>query len=40
MYHRYPYGSFAEYTENCIRRNGREHLTNECVVGEKNPFGF
>ena len=45
MYHRYPYGSFAEYSEECIRGN-RGHLINACVVGisrgnkEKNPFGF
>ena len=23
MYHRYPYGSFAEYSEECIRDNRR-----------------
>ena len=23
MYHRYPYGSFAEYSEECIRGNRR-----------------
>ena len=44
--HRYPYGSFAEYSEECIRSNCRGYLTNACVVGisrgnkEKNPLGF
>ena len=44
--YRYPYGSFAEYTEECIRGNNRGRLINACVVGismgkkEKNPFGF
>ena len=46
MYHRYPYGSFAEYSEECIRGNCRGHLINACVVEisrgnkETNPFGF
>ena len=33
MYHRYPYGSSAEYLEECIHGNGRGHLTNACVWG-------
>ena len=39
-------GSFAEYSQNCIRGNRRGRLINACVVGiskgneEKNPFGF
>ena len=46
MYDRYPYGSFAEYSEECIRGNRRGHLINACVVvisrgnKERNPFGF
>ena len=46
MYHRYPYGPFAEYSEESLRGNGRGRLTNARVVGisrgnkEKNPFGF
>ena len=28
MYHRRLYGSFAEYSEESIRGNGRRHLTN------------
>ena len=41
-----PHGSFAEYSEECIRGNCRGHLINACVVRisrgneEKNPFGF
>ena len=33
MYHRYRYGSFAEYLEERIRGNCRGHLTNTCVGG-------
>ena len=33
MYHRYPYGSFAEYSEERIRGNRRGLLTNARVVG-------
>ena len=46
MYHRHPYGSFAEYSEECIPGNRREYLTNSCVVvtsggnKKKNLFGF
>ena len=46
MYHRYPYGPFAENSEEIIRGNHGGHLTNACVVGisegneEKNLFGF
>ena len=32
MYHRFPYGSFAEYSEKCIRGNRRGLLTNARVV--------
>ena len=28
MYHRYPYGPFAEYSEEIIRGNHDGHLTN------------
>ena len=40
------YGSFAEYSEDCIRGNCRGHLINAYVVEisrgnkEQNPFGF
>ena len=46
MFHRYPYGSLAEYLEECTRGNRHGHLINACVVAisrgnkEKNPFGF
>ena len=46
VYHRYPYGPFAEYSKECIRGNRRGRLTNVCVVGissgnkEKNPLDF
>ena len=33
MYHRYPYGSFAEYSEECIRSNRRGLVINARVVG-------
>ena len=46
MYRRYPYGSFAEYSEEWIRGNRRGLLINARVVGisrgnkGKNLFGF
>ena len=46
MYHRYPYGSLAEYSQECVRGNRRGHLINARIVGisrdnkEKNSFGF
>ena len=46
MFHRYLYGSFAEYSEDCVRANRRGHLINARVVEiwrgnkEKNPFAF
>ena len=43
MCHRYPYGSFAECSEECIRGNRRDtsnkRVFSRDIEGE-NPFGF